>query len=465
MKGSFSKIKITPENYIGTPMAGYSRPDPCLGKLDDIYAYGVLLENDKSDEFNNKLLLLSFDLLKIPLSIGSYFKEKITEKFKKIKKENILIHATHTHSGPDLTGEFHWPGGTLSVVKGIMFGMNRNDKYIVWICNQILKLVKQLHKSLKAVKIAWKKVMFNPDIIINRRHPLRKPKTELGVICFKDFNDTLIGLIINYQCHPTTLSLFNNKLSADFPGRIVSKISEMTNNETKSIYFNGPAGDLNPITTCGTDYKFLNENKSPIYTQLGTYKHTKKLGFQIADEVLKLARSIPEENYEKHIRFQSYLKTISIPLKDVRYFSPAWFQNKVLYIIKKYILLSVVLSLYEKINFPIFKIDKEGRSIYAKTILQYIDFNVGENEDEKRFNIFTVPGELFEEIGDKLIENSPVGIKNSFLFQNSNDWIAYLFPIKEYIETGGYEPVASFGPLCGYYVHKEILKFFTQIKK
>jgi len=464
MKVAFSKIRLTPKNYVGMPMAGYSRPDPCLGKLDDIFAYGVLIEQEKSYEYNKFLLLLSFDLLKIPLSIASYFKERIQKNFQTIREKNILIHATHTHSAPDLTGEFHWPGGTLAVVKGIMFGINQNDKFIVWICNQILKLVDQLKKSLKASKISWAKKVFNPDIVINRRHPLRKPKPELGVISFKDFDNNLIGLIINYACHPTTLSLFNNKLSADFPGRIISKISDITNERTKCIYFNGSAGDLNPITTCGTDYEALKDNKSPIYTQLGTYKHTKKIGFQIAEEALKLAESIPAENYYEKITFQSHIKSILVPLKDPRYFSLTWFQNKLLYVIKKYVLLSVILSLYEKNNFPIFKIKKKGKKIFAETITQYIDFTVENTSKKRKFNIFTVPGEIFEMIGKNLIQKSPVGTSNSFLFQNSNDWIAYLFPIKEYIQIGGYEPVASFGPLCGFYIEREILDFFKDLK-
>jgi hypothetical protein len=358
-----------------------------------------------------------------------------------------------------LTGEFHWPGGSPSIVKGIMFGVNKNDEYIVWISQRILKLVRELKKSLGTAKIAWKKEIFNPNLVINRRHPLRIPKTELGILSFKDLNDNLFGLIINYQCHPTTLSLFNNKLSADFPGQIISKISELTDNNVNSVYFNGPAGDLNPITTCGTDYKKLAKNKSPIYTQLGTYEHTKKFGFQIAKEALALSYSIPDENYYKMLKIRSYTKMLSIPFRDARYFSSVWFQNKLIHIIKKYVLLPVILSLYDKNNFPIFQIEKQGARIYAKTLFQFIEFTIGEDIN-KKFNIFTVPGELFEEIGNHLLEKSPAGKENSFLIQNTNDWIAYLFPINEYVKIGGYEPVASFGPLCGYYIEREILDYF-----
>ena len=37
MKASFDKINITPKNVIGKPMAGYTRPDPCKGILDEIH--------------------------------------------------------------------------------------------------------------------------------------------------------------------------------------------------------------------------------------------------------------------------------------------------------------------------------------------------------------------------------------------------------------------------------------------
>ena len=57
---AFDKISITP------PMAGYARKDPCLGKLDDIHAYGVLITHDNK---NANLLLISVDILKLPLSI------------------------------------------------------------------------------------------------------------------------------------------------------------------------------------------------------------------------------------------------------------------------------------------------------------------------------------------------------------------------------------------------------------
>ncbi len=55
MKVAFSRVNITPKEFIGKSMAGYTRKDPCRGKLDDIHAYGVLIGNHS---LNKEYLLL-----------------------------------------------------------------------------------------------------------------------------------------------------------------------------------------------------------------------------------------------------------------------------------------------------------------------------------------------------------------------------------------------------------------------
>ena len=464
MRVAFNKILITPKDYIGKPLAGYTRPHFCVGKLDDIYAHGILIENkNKEDQY---ILLLSLDLLKIPLALVNYIKSTLESKSPLLKPRQILIHCTHTHSAPDLTGEFFWPGGIFNVMRGIMFGSNRNDKYIVWFVHQIVKMVQNLFKRLKSCKVAYRKKEFNPNIVINRRHPKRQSNPELGIISFTRLNDDkLIGLIINYSCHPTTLSYRNEKLSADYPGKILERISHSSKKKIKAIFFNGAAGDLNPITTCGTDYEGLDSDKTRIYDQLGTYRHTEQIGFIIAEEALKLAESIPKNEYFENLEFHSYLKKFKIPLKDFKYFAKTWFKNKLGYVLKKYFLIRVARVIYKKANFPSFTLYRDKLKLNVKTVIQFIQINLKSNLKSKTLGIITVPGELFEEYGNFFLNKSPTGKENTIIFQNSNDWIAYLFPPKDYIKEGGYEPIASFSPVCGHYVSKEILQLFNFIKK
>lgn len=459
MNVAFNKIKITPKDYIGKPMAGYSRKESCLGKLDDIHAYGVLINQNKYD---TNLLLISVDTLKLPISIVEYMKKKLILKFKSLNSDAIIIHATHTHSSFDLTGEFYYPGGVFSFIKGVMFADNKNDKFIVWVADRIVKMVTELFNDLKPCKIAWKKMKFNPDLVLNRRWPTRKVLPDLGVISFKRIADnSLIGFIINYACHPTTLSFQNNKLSADFPGRVNYKISELTNNKIKSIYFNGPSGDLNPITTSGTDLDKIEEDITLSYDQLGTFEHTKKIGNIIGEEALKLANSIPEENYFADMNIDVYTKKVLIPQKDARYFSKVWFLNSVKWWIKKYFLFKIAKFDEKYVNFPFFKVERKHLKNYGSTVVQYIKLKASNGQI---YGIVTIPGELFEEIGKTLIKEAPSLEENTLIFQNAQDWIGYLFPLEMYINEGGYEPFMCFSPLGGVYIEFGTKKLLNDVK-
>ncbi|NVM16250.1 MAG: hypothetical protein HWN80_00935 [Candidatus Lokiarchaeota archaeon] len=458
MNVAFNKINITPKDYIGKPLAGYARKDPCLGKLDDIHAHGVLITHNNK---NTNLLLISVDILKLPLSIVEYIKKKLISKFKLLKSDAIIIHATHTHSSFDLTGEFFFPGGTLAFIKGVIFADNKNDKFIVWMTHRIVRMVEKLFKDIEPCKIAWKKEKFNPDIVLNRRWPTRKVLPDLGIISFKKIEDSnLIGFIINYACHPTTLSFQNNKLSAEFPGRVISKIDELTSNKIKSIYFNGPSGDLNPITTSGTNLEKIEENKTLSYVQLGTYEHTKKIGHTIGEEALKLANSIPEENYSTNMDIEVYTRRFLIPQKDAKYYSEVWFSNKVKWLIKKYFLFKLAKFEEKYVNFPFFTIKSIHLRNYGKTIVQFIKLTAGPGNS---CGLITIPGELFEDIGKRIIQEAPTTEENTFIFQNSQDWIGYLFPLEMYVTEGGYEPFMCFSPLCGVYIEIGTKKFLNEI--
>lgn len=465
MKVAFSEIIITPKNYIGVSMAGYTREDACRGKLDNICAHGVLIE--ESDNRNEKryLLLLSLDTLKLPLSLVEYIKQKIVYNIPFLKEDLIIIHATHTHSSPDLTGEFYYPGGSIKFLSGVLFGVNRSDKYIVWFTQQIVKTIRDMFSNLQYCLISWTKERFNPNLVINRRHPSEKIHPELGIIAFrsKDSRD-LIGILINYACHPTSLSYLNNKLSADYPGRILFRIKELTQDKIKGIYFNGPSGNYNPITTCGTNYEILERSKSLVYNQQGNYGHTKKIGYTLAEKALKLVDSIPIEEYLEICTISSHSRYFWIPLRDFRYYSKNWVANKIRFVLKKFFLLP--LSKLIKTNFTKFVMKYKKLNLVAKSKVQVVQFKLSNpsRSESRNFDMILVPGELYGEYGRDLLSKSPSGSNNSFIFQNTNDWIGYLFPIEDYIEQGGWESFAGFSPVCGLYIINHLFKIFKKLK-
>ena len=323
-------------------MAGYSRPHYARGKLDDVFARAVMIEDLVLGTVKRRFLMLSLDVLKVPMVLADYIKDKIKEDADfGLGPGHILVHGTHTHSAPDLTGEFFWPGGVPQTIKGIMFGANRNDRYIVWMVRQIVKLVKDMKNRLQPCKCAWSKQLVNADVLINRRHPMRESKKNMNVMCFKSTeSNQMIGAVICFGMHPTTLSNMNDKVSADFPGRVCYKFEELSGNKVDVAYFTSAAGDLNPITTCGTDFEKLEKDpvaRQTVYGQKGDYEHTKKLGYFLGETAFKLANSISDKDYYDTLEFKSYVKKFWIPFKDYQpyvYNWANWLSNKVVMFVK-----------------------------------------------------------------------------------------------------------------------------------
>lgn len=476
MRASFGEVIITPPEFLGgvmgKPMAGYTPAPKVRGIYDDIKAHAVLIEETFLGNINKRMLFISLDFLKVSFTWTDYLKDQIQDTYK-IHPNQIFVHAIHTHKSMDMTGEFVFGGGMLNTIKGIMVGgYYSDDKYKIWVAWKITDLVGQLIKELKPVKVAWAKQIINEDLIINRRHPLRRSKGIVSVICFRELEtNEILGIMTSFGMHPTTLANFVDKLSADYPGRVIEKIEHLSNHKIKAAFFTGPAGDINPITTVGTNFEHLATlPQDSLLGQKGDLKHTKKLGYRIGEVAYELATNIPNEEYFDKVDFRAYSKTFWIPMKDItQYKSKFKLNQRLVYLIKRYLLFPVALfkAEVEEPNFPGFAVKHKGIffnakiNVYSQVVyIRWICTNT-KTGAAKNLAITGVPGELFEDFGKELSMMNPEGIENTIVIQNANDWVSYLFPIKEYMTVGGYEPFASFSPISGEWVkfaYKRLLK-------
>src|SRR5450830_1131335 len=91
--GSALQIDITPP--IGTPMDGYAaRIQPSIGMHDPLFAGLLLLKRGVE-----QVLLISLDQIAISAPVTEKIRTTIAEQMP-IKRDQILIACTHTHSGP-----------------------------------------------------------------------------------------------------------------------------------------------------------------------------------------------------------------------------------------------------------------------------------------------------------------------------------------------------------------------------
>src|SRR5437899_11864057 len=89
-------VVITPP--LGTPMAGYYSARAAEGVHDDLYAKALVLEKDGA-----KAALVSLDLISTTRGIVEEARREI-DKTTGVKGADVMISATHSHTGPVLSG-------------------------------------------------------------------------------------------------------------------------------------------------------------------------------------------------------------------------------------------------------------------------------------------------------------------------------------------------------------------------
>jgi Neutral/alkaline non-lysosomal ceramidase. len=95
-KAGVAKKVITPTEFMW--MAGYAaRNKPAEGKAHDLYAKALAIEDDKG----TCLVLLTTDLIGLPKSIADATAERVMKETG-LKREHLMLTASHTHSGPVL---------------------------------------------------------------------------------------------------------------------------------------------------------------------------------------------------------------------------------------------------------------------------------------------------------------------------------------------------------------------------
>ncbi|MHA1819992.1 MAG: hypothetical protein ACTSU2_16205 [Promethearchaeota archaeon] len=505
--------------YKGHAMAGYTPAPIAKGKYDDIYARAVLIEQVRLGNIKKYTLLISMDFCQIPLLFSDYIKEKIEERFR-IYRNQILVHTTHTHKSYDLMGLFSRGGGWPSIIRGIINGSYTpwNDKYRVWITKRIVRLVEKLLGKLVEAEVAWKTKIFDEWIATDRVNHVKADK-PINIMLFRN-KDTkrTIGVIVNFGAHPTTLHGRDPNVSADYPGRVVYYLEKFLNaNENINIensegdqvesghnderpnsdnthdkerievnFFTGAAGDIAPSFKL-----FLNQmtkKKDGLIFLRHPYWFTRNYGKKIAELAFTLLKEFKDGDFIRDIDIKIYTKTFWVPMKDYRKYKVNPFVSLVnffYYFVKRHFLIPLALALADvkEPNFPGVALKHKKHKIMIYSYIQLIqireitpkgnnkeDEEAGKEEEkennkthQRSLGILGVPGELFTYYAEKMRQNS--GLNNLFIFQSSNDWIAYLFPLKHYLTKGGYEPMASFAPMCGAYVYNNYNLLLKEIKE
>ncbi|UCC98993.1 MAG: hypothetical protein JSW66_03730 [Phycisphaerales bacterium] len=249
---------VTPDALL--PVSGGVGPThPVSRKIGRLTVRALTLENN-----GTRVTICSTDFLGFP----GVLCDKVRAQVDGIPPENILIGATHNHSGPDCYG---FPDRTGKTTVDL--------KYLDSVCAKLAEAINETVARLRPalVKIATGKA--RGKIAYNYyAEQLYDPRCD--VIQILDRRRKPFAMLVNYACHPEIIGPDQGILCPDFVGPLYDRIQERSGGA--GIFMNGALGGMVTADCRGPDGK-----------DIQTWDECVRIGSLLADEALRIAAEAP----------------------------------------------------------------------------------------------------------------------------------------------------------------------------
>ncbi len=411
MKAAKNRVVITPP--VGTPIAGNVRLDnKSRGVHDDLYCNILIL-----DDHSRKICLLGCDLIYLQYSTCSDIRGRI-EKATGIPASDIVMWATHTHSGPDTGMQMYQSSGepqikdylkTMSscIVEGVI---RANEKYEEVTLQAGSKRVPDLNFNRRLVRKDGSVVMnfeeFDAKEITGTTGPV---DNELITLSLWDKENRMFALLVNFPLHPAILVGYRWLISRDFIHYLDEHILEQYGRQVVTLFANGAEGNINHLNYKGTDQPRSFAEAERIGRKLGTF-----VGLSVAGS----------SSLEGKIRFVS--EEMSLPLRKITEEEIRW--------------AGMVLERDKDKEEDMF--DGIPDKTYARMIFQMLGRKDKACETVLQgmalhdFAFVTFPGEVYAEFGIRVKEMSPY--RTTMIIGLANSQAGYI-PDEKAFAQGGYE--------------------------
>ena len=425
-------INITPQKPMF--LHGYPHVERVSeGTHDPLYAAALILDNGET-----QIGFCTADVLYISAEITREVRRAVQEKTG-IDGKNLMISATHTHSGPVTVSDIFYD----PVVP------RADEEYIAWLREKLVRVYVEAYQNRKESKIGFA-AADALGIGGNRRSKTDAVDPEVPIVVLRDSDtDKIFAMSTVYCMHPTVLHEDSKLYSADFPGYTREYIKKEFGEDIVFLYHTGPAGNQSPR-------HFIKSNSFAEAERLGTM-----LGKRIADSVLKL----DEADFKDWVVISAKHTEVMLPEKKFMKTSEA----------------------EQKVNFVKNKLDRMIREGYPASEIRTVEcdwFGAEENnqlakmaEDGKLHKIYKsvlplkidvmriaqkqfifMPGEMFVEYSLMIKQE----ISNSYVVSLSNGVLYGYIVTEEAEKEGGYEASNSIFPAkSGKIMVKETLSLIS----
>lgn len=244
-KAGAATVKVTPQKLLW--MAGYAaRKKPAEGRVQDLFAKALALQ----DEQGNKLVFVTLDLIGVPQAMRHAVAERAEKEFH-LSPANLVMNASHTHSGPSLRGS--------PVTEKDLENPKIKDAwdYTQKLQDDIVGIIGKALSEMQPARLTWNKARCG--FAMNRRRDYTLPPDhpnankapnpngpvdhEVPALRIEAPDGTLKATLFGYACHNTSLGFYN--WCGDYAGFAQEYLQEHRPGFT-ALFLMGCGGDQNP---------------------------------------------------------------------------------------------------------------------------------------------------------------------------------------------------------------------------
>jgi len=420
MEAAVAVMDITPP--VGYRMAGYFSERLNTGTHDPLMAKAIVLRQG-----DQQAALVFCDLIGLPAELTGPVRRAAEEKTG-IPAANIMIAATHAHTGPLFFGTLRRHFHEQATAKG---GTDPHEKqdYSAQLAGKLVEVIATAKAAVKPVKlqaaiakqqglsfnrrfhmkdgsVRFNPGKLNPDIV----RPAGPIDPDVGILLVRSAaGDRPLASLCVFALHLDTVG--GAEYSADYPYFLEQSLRQKLGERFVSLFGNGTCGDINHVD--------VSHNRR----QQGQ-EEAKRIGETLAATVQGGSASLKDL---KGPSLAVRSEVVEAPLQQPTAEDIAWAEEAINKVGTK------DLSFLDQVK--AYKI-KSLRSRGAKTLPMTVQaFRLGED-----MAIVALPGEVFVDLGLAIKRASPFAV--TLVVELANDSPSYV-PTRKAFAEGSYETVNS----------------------
>lgn len=278
MLAGFLEVDITPRVGVGLCGFGPFLNRASIGVKDRLKARAAAFQVG-----DNKAVIVSCDLIGVTAKIATQVKEAVATEFN-IDPESVMVHCTHTHSGPNTGNYIGWgdedlpylellPGRIIKACLGALEKLEPVEMYHAEVPCEGIGLNREYDIDapplIEVLDEKWRPA--KPELTDTTCHVLKFISEKTG---------KMTGFISYFGCHPVVCCQLTRYIHGDYCGVAMNNL-ENENPESVGLFLQGAQGDVNSCCV----HKPEKESLEALDIIAKRFAESVRSGFQKADKI------------------------------------------------------------------------------------------------------------------------------------------------------------------------------------